>query len=83
MKRDKLLRQLSALPDNVDIGIQIGADRLDVVDIVPWGGGRFAALRCCPGDLRDLLLAWGIPATLRDELAPHPAHPPSPPAWPR
>jgi hypothetical protein len=76
MKRDKLLRQIADLPVGTDIGVQIGTDRLDVIGIVPWGGGRFAALRCRPGDLRDLLVAWGIPAALRDELAPGPARRP-------
>jgi hypothetical protein len=70
VKRDNLLRQILALPVGTDIGVEIGADRLDVTGIVPWGGGRFAALRCRPSDLRDLLVDWGIPAALRDEFAP-------------
>ena len=69
MKRDKLLRQISALPVGTDIGVRLGADYLDIVGLTAWGGGRFTALCCRPNDLRDFLKAWGVPAALRDELA--------------
>jgi hypothetical protein len=54
MMRDDLLRQLSALPPEVDVGIQIGDDHLDIADLVCWGDG-FVVLTCHSGDLRDVL----------------------------
>jgi hypothetical protein len=62
MMRDDLLNQLSALPPDVDIGIQIGEDHLDIADLVPWGDGGFVALKCHSGDLRDLLSELGMSA---------------------
>lgn len=59
MKRDELLERISALPANVDIGIQVGDEHLDIVDVCPWGDGAFVALRCHAPDIRDVLLAWG------------------------
>jgi hypothetical protein len=52
-------RNISALPTNVDIGIQIGDDHVDISDLVPWGDGKFVALKCHPSDLRDMLFEWG------------------------
>ena len=60
MMRDELLQQISALPPDTDIGIQVGGDHLDIADLVPWGDGAFVALRCHSSDLRDMLLQWGI-----------------------
>jgi hypothetical protein len=62
MKRDELVQQLSDLPPDTDIGIQIGDDHLDIADLVPWGNGGFVALKCHSGDLRDVLSEWGLPA---------------------
>ena len=69
MKRDELLLQISALPSDTDIGIQVGGDHLDIADLVPCGEGRFVALRCHSRDLRDMLLHWGIPKDLRKRIA--------------
>jgi hypothetical protein len=62
MMRDELLKQLSAVPENADVGIQLGDDHLDITDLVPWGGGEFVALRCHSADLRDVLLEWAAPS---------------------
>lgn len=62
MMRNELLRQIAALPENTDVGIQFGADHLDIAEIVPWGNGQFGALKCDAGDLRDVILAGGFPA---------------------
>jgi tRNA(Ile)-lysidine synthetase-like protein len=70
MMRDELLQQISALPPDTDIGIQIGNDHLDIEDIVPWGDGGFIALSCHSRDLRDLLLEWGIPENSRKRIVP-------------
>ena len=61
MTRDELLRRISALPPEVDIGVQVGDAHLDIADVVRWGDGTFVALRCHAGDLRDLLREWGVP----------------------
>jgi hypothetical protein len=70
MKRDELLQQIAALPVGADVGIQIGEDHLDIVEVDAWGEGQFGALRCQPNDLRDLQASWGLPASLRECLAP-------------
>jgi hypothetical protein len=70
MRRDELMQQIATLPADADVGVQIGDDHLDVADVVPWGDGAFGALRCHSGDLRDLLVAWGLPKDLRARLAP-------------
>jgi hypothetical protein len=59
VKRDELLERISALPANVDIGIQVGEEHLDIVDVCPWGDGTFVALKCHAPDIRDVLLDWG------------------------
>jgi hypothetical protein len=56
MTRDELLKLLSALPGNVDVGIQFGDDHLDITDLIP-GDGEFATLRCHSADLCDVLVA--------------------------
>jgi hypothetical protein len=68
--RDDLLKQISALPPDADIGIQIGDDHLDIGDLVPWGEGGFVALRCHSGDLRDVLSEWDLPDHQRVRLLP-------------
>ena len=68
MMRDELLQRIAALPAGADVGIQVGDDHLDIADVVAWGNDSFGALRCHPNDLRDLLLAWGVPAELRYRL---------------
>jgi hypothetical protein len=70
MKRDELLQRIAALPASADVGIQIGDDHLDIVEVGTWGEGQFGVLRCRPSDLRDLLVSWGLPASLREFLAP-------------
>jgi hypothetical protein len=69
MRRDELMKKIAALPAEADVGIQIGEDHLDIADVVPWGGGSFGAIRCQSCDLRDALLAWGVPKDRRDRLA--------------
>ena len=69
MMRDELLQRLAALPEDSDVGVQIGDDYLDITDVVPWGDGSFGALRCHSSDLRDMLVAWELPRDLRDRLA--------------
>ena len=68
MLRDDLLRQLSALPADADIGVRIGDQHLDVTDLAPWGDEGFVDLRCHPADLGDVLLEWGLPARRRRQL---------------
>ena len=68
MRRDELLKQLSTLPPDTDVGIQIGADHLDIADLVSWGEGGFAALMCHSDDLRDVLLEWGLPTLQREQV---------------
>jgi hypothetical protein len=68
MRRDDLLKQLSTLPPDTDIGIQIGSDHLDIADLVSWGDGGFVALKCHSVDLRDVLLEWGLPALQREQV---------------
>jgi hypothetical protein len=68
MTRNELLEQISALPPETDIGIQVGGETLDITDLVPWGDGRFVALKCHSGDLHDVLLQWGIPKHQQDRI---------------
>jgi hypothetical protein len=70
MMRDELLEQIAALPADADVGVQIGDDHLDIASVTPWGDGSFGALRCHPGDLRDLMLAWDLSSDQRERLAP-------------
>ena len=69
MMRDELLQQISALPPDTDIGIQVGGDHLDIADLVPWGGGGYVALKCHSSDLRDMLVQWGISKQQQDRIA--------------
>jgi hypothetical protein len=69
MMRDELLHQIAALPEDSDVGVQIGDDQLDITDVVSWGDGAFGALRCRSSDVRDMLVAWELPGDLRDRLA--------------
>ena len=57
MMRDELLRRIGALPVEADVGIQIGDDHLDIVDVIGWGDGEFGAIRCDQNDFRDFLAA--------------------------
>jgi hypothetical protein len=59
---------LSALAPEVDVGIQLGDDHLDIAELVPWGEG-FVALTCHAGDLRDVLLDRGLPGPLGEDPA--------------
>jgi len=68
MLRDELLKQLSTLPADTNIGVQIGDQHLDVTDLTPWGDEGFVALQCHAGDLRDVLVEWGMPAHKREEV---------------
>ena len=70
MMRDELLRKIATLPAEADVGIAIGDDHLDIAEVGTWGNGQFGALKCDRNDLRDLLLAWGLPAKRRKQLAP-------------
>jgi hypothetical protein len=70
MLRHELMRLIAALPADADVGVQIGDETLDIADVVPWGDGAFAALRCHPGDLRDLLADWRLPLDLRRRVLP-------------
>lgn len=69
MIREELLRRIAALPVGTDIGVQVGGGRLEIADFVPWGDGRFVALKCHTGDLQDLLREWEVPHDLRERIA--------------
>lgn len=73
MMRNELLHQIAALPADADVGIQLGDDHLDIAGVAAWGDGGFGALKCQPSDLRDVLLAWGLPQEQRERLAPRTA----------
>jgi hypothetical protein len=60
MMRDELIQQIATLPEDADVGIQIGDDHLDIAEVLAWGDGSFGALRCHPSDLRDLLASQGL-----------------------
>lgn len=68
MMRDELLRRIAALPAEADLGVRLGDDHLDIADVILWGEGRFGALKCHPSDIRDVLLACGLPRDLRQRL---------------
>ena len=68
--RDELMDLISRLPRDVDIGVQIGNDHLDIADLKMWGDGRFVALRCDAADLRDVMADWGLPTSLRERWDP-------------
>lgn len=70
MMRDELLKQISALPADADIGIRIGEDHVDIADLASWGDGNFVALTCHSADLRDVLSEWGLPASRWPPLGP-------------
>ena len=70
MMRDQLLKRITALPSEVDVGVQIGDGHVDIADLMPWGDGSFIALKCHPEDLRDLLLEMGLPKEQRRRIAP-------------
>ncbi|GLY96789.1 hypothetical protein Acsp02_40430 [Actinoplanes sp. NBRC 103695] len=59
MMRDELLQRIAALPEDADVGFQIGDDHLDIAEVIVWGVDQFGALKCDAGDLRDVLIAWG------------------------
>lgn len=40
MMRDELLQRIAALPEDSDVGVQIGDDHLDITDVIPWGDAR-------------------------------------------
>jgi hypothetical protein len=60
MMRDELIQQIATLPADADVGIQLGDDHLDIVEVIAWGDGGFGALRCHPSDLRDVLAEWRL-----------------------
>ena len=68
MRRDELLRQIAALPENVDVGVQVVGEALDIVGSTAWGGGAFIAIRCATKDLQDMLVGWGVPADRRGRV---------------
>ena len=68
MVRDELMKQLAALPPDALIGVRLGDQHLDVVELVPWGDRGFVDLKCHPGDLRDVLTEWELPAQQRESL---------------
>jgi hypothetical protein len=70
MMRDELLKRITALPSEADVGVQIGDGHVEIADLVPWGDGNFIALKCHPNDLHDLLLEWGLPNEQRGRIAP-------------
>jgi len=69
MMRDELLKRISALPANADIGVRIGDGYLDITDLAPWGDQGFVNIQCHAADIRDVLKEWGVPARKREELA--------------
>lgn len=68
MMRDELLQRIAALPENSDVGVQIGDDHLDITEVVAWGDGTLGALRCHTSDVRDMVAAWELPRDVRDRL---------------
>jgi hypothetical protein len=68
MKRDDLLAQLSCLPADADIGVQLGDAHLDIAGVSAWGNGAFVALECHEADLRDVLSEWGLRAGRREPI---------------
>ncbi|MET3423973.1 hypothetical protein BJ973_003185 [Actinoplanes tereljensis] len=61
MMRDELLRRISGLPAETDIGVRVGDGHLDITDVITWDNGDRGALTCHPPDLRDLLREWDLP----------------------
>lgn len=59
--RDELLQRIAALPEDADVGVQIGEEHLDIAEVIVWGEDQFGALRCDAADLRDVLISWGLP----------------------
>src|SRR5262245_38757187 len=37
MMRDELLRQIADLPEDADVGLQIGNAHLDIAEVIVWG----------------------------------------------
>lgn len=70
MMRDELIKQLSDLPADATIGVQISDAHLDIVDLKPWGDEGFVDLQCDAVDVRDVLREWGLPAGKRVQLVP-------------
>jgi hypothetical protein len=68
MRRHELLQRIAALPEDADIGVQIGGEHLDISDVVTWGDGTFGALQCHRADLRDLFLTWKLPGEVIERL---------------
>lgn len=66
--RNELMRQLSTLPEETIIGVQIGDQHLDVTNLAPWGDEGFVDLQCHAADLRDVLAEWDLPAHKRERL---------------
>jgi hypothetical protein len=58
MMRDELLEQIAALPPEVEVGIWLGDECLDIAGLVAWGEGQFVAITCDENDLRDVLRGW-------------------------
>lgn len=78
MMRDELLKLISALPADADVGIRLGDHHLDIGEVTPWGEGAFGALTCHPIDLRDVLLEWGLPPDQRRRIMPDTGTPNAP-----
>jgi hypothetical protein len=68
MMRDELLKHLSALPADANIGVRIGDGHLDITDVAPWGDEGFVVLRCHAPDVRDVLMEWGLPDPVCEHL---------------
>ena len=64
--RDELLQRIAALPEDADVGVQIGDDHLDIAEVIVWGEDQFGALKCDAADVRDVLIAWGHSAEARN-----------------
>ncbi|WP_285683405.1 hypothetical protein [Actinoplanes sp. NBRC 103695] len=66
MMRDELLERIAELPPDVDVGIRLGDDCLDIAGLETWGNGLFVALTCDENDLRDVFLGWRRPGPITD-----------------
>jgi hypothetical protein len=69
MTRDDLLQQISNLPPDADIGIDVGGEHVDIVGLAPAAEGGLVVLQCHLPDVLDMLAEWGIPKRQRERIA--------------
>jgi hypothetical protein len=69
MMRNDLLQQISSLPSDADIGIEVGGEHVDIAGLAPATEGGLVVLRCHLPDVLDMLAEWGIPKQQREQIA--------------